>query len=86
MQMQNDECERVDVDTTTCGRYAIARCVMRGARGMGGMSRMFSTHPPIEERIRRIDALERTVYSPVAQGEAAAPDDAESDGGTSVVR
>ncbi|MGZ5384916.1 MAG: hypothetical protein ACXWH0_13130, partial [Acidimicrobiia bacterium] len=32
-----------------------------GSRGGGGLSRMFSTHPPIEERVRRLEEMQYKV-------------------------
>jgi hypothetical protein len=40
----------------------------------------------VQEILRRLDALERAVYAPVAQGEAPAGDEATPDAATSLVR
>ncbi|WP_242352516.1 MULTISPECIES: zinc metalloprotease HtpX [Anaeromyxobacter] len=39
----------------------------------GGLSRLFSTHPPAEERIRRLRALAQTVRGPAFEPAGAAP-------------
>lgn len=32
-------------------------CIVNPFSGLGGMAKLFSTHPPVEERVRKLDAL-----------------------------
>ena len=61
-------------------RRALARASGNGAPAGG------ASGAEVQEILRRLDALERTVYAPLAQGEAPAGDEATPDAATSLVR